>query len=429
MYKKLLALLIISLPVAASAQLGGFLKKVKNSVENKIEQRAETKVNKEVDKALDEAEGKRTTPGGGSAAPAGAAEAKVEKQGVKSFSKFDFVPGEKIVYAEDFAQDAVGELPLNWNASGKGEVVTLSNQPGKWLKMFQNTTYLAGNQKAFDKNFTVEFYLYLPFKYYQHTFPLVHFGLLSSGDLPTTDNSLLKDLNRFQLADVMLRTQYNYASEADLSSFVDDKDFFKTTAQTVESDPAFFAQPNHVAFQVQKTRLRMWVNNQKVFDIPRALDTTHAFNQLFFRIGSSGYAEGAIGFYVSNLKVATGLPDTRHKLLEEGKFSTTGILFDVNAASIKPESAGVLKEIGTVLKENGDVKIRIIGHTDSDGADAANLELSKKRSEAVKAALAKDYGIDESRMETEGKGETKPVADNKTKEGKAQNRRVEFIKL
>ena len=239
---------------------------------------------------------------------------------VKSFSKFDFVPGEKIIYTEDFAQDAIGELPLNWNSTGKGEVVSLEKHQGKWLKMFQNTTYLSGNNKVFDKNFTVEFDLLLPFKYYQHTFPLVHFGLLSSGDRPSTDNSLLRDLNRFLQAAVTLRAHYNYATSGELQTFAEDKDFFRATAQPVESGPGFYAQPNHVAFQVQKTRLRMWVNNQKVFDIPRALDTTHPFNQLYFQIGSSGYTDEALGFYITNLKIATGLPDTRHKLLMKASF-------------------------------------------------------------------------------------------------------------
>ncbi|MDQ3278848.1 MAG: OmpA family protein, partial [Bacteroidota bacterium] len=152
-------------------------------------------------------------------------------------------------------------------------------------------------------------------------------------------------------------------------------------------------------------------------------------NQIWFYLENSNYQEDEIGLFVSNIKVATGLPDTRHKLLEEGKFSTTGILFDVAAATIKPESNGVLKELGTLLNEHKDVKIKIVGHTDSDGSDAANLELSKKRSEAVKAALVKEYGVEETRLQTDGKGETVPVGDNKTKEGKAQNRRVEFIKL
>lgn len=428
MHKKVFGLLIILLPAISQAQLGGLLKKAKN----KVEQRIENKVDNEMDKKLDQAEGKQTTSSNSSstAAPSSSTEAvKDDKSMVKSYSRFDFVPGEKVLYAEDFAQDAIGELPLNWNSTGKGEVVTLSNQSGKWLKMFQNTTYLAGSNKQFDKNFTVEFDLLLPFKYYQHTFPLVQFGLLSSGDLPSTDNGLLRDLNRFLQADFMLRTQYNYATTADVQTFVDDKDYFRSTAQPVEGGKEIYEKPNHVAVQVQKTRLRMWVNGQKVIDIPRAIDTSHTFNQLYFRIGSSGYAEDAISFYVTNFKVATGLPDTRHKLIEEGKFSTTGILFDVNAATIKPESSGVLKELGGLLNEHKDVKIKIIGHTDSDGSDAANLELSKKRSEAVKTALAKEYGIDESRLQTDGKGESVPVGDNKTKEGKAQNRRVEFIKI
>ena len=105
------------------------------------------------------------------------------------------------------------------------------------------------------------------------------------------------------------------------------------------------------------------------------------------------------------------------------------ILFDVNAATIKPESNGVLKEIAGALKANPGFKVKIIGHTDSDGSDASNLELSKKRSDAVKNALVNDFGIDASVLQTDGKGETQPVADNKTKEGKAQNRRVEFVKL
>ncbi|CAN5757212.1 hypothetical protein BH11BAC3_BH11BAC3_11690 [soil metagenome] len=88
-----------------------------------------------------------------------------------------------------------------------------------------------------------------------------------------------------------------------------------------------------------------------------------------------------------------------------------------------------MKEIAAVLNEYKEVKIKIIGHTDSDGNDAANLTLSQKRATAIKGALVKNYEISDARIETEGKGETVAVADNKTKEGKAANRRVEFIKL
>lgn len=75
------------------------------------------------------------------------------------------------------------------------------------------------------------------------------------------------------------------------------------------------------------------------------------------------------------------------------------------------------------------MKIKIVGHTDSDGADADNLLLSKKRAESVKDKLVSSYQIDAARISTDGKGEAEPLADNKTKEGKAANRRVEFIKM
>ena len=132
---------------------------------------------------------------------------------------------------------------------------------------------------------------------------------------------------------------------------------------------------------------------------------------------------------MNNLRLAVGAPDTRNKLLTEGKFVTSGIHFDVNSDKIKPDSYGILKEVATVLKENEAVKIKIVGHTDSDGDDAKNMELSKKRAEAVKNALTGEFQISNARIEIDGKGETMPLSKNDTPVGKAQNRRVEFIKM
>jgi len=100
----------------------------------------------------------------------------------------------------------------------------------------------------------------------------------------------------------------------------------------------------------------------------------------------------------------------------------------VNSDRIKGESYGSVKEIAAVLTENKDLKIQIVGHTDSDGDEAANLDLSKRRAASVKAALANEFKIDASRMETDGKGESQPVDSNDTPAGKANNRRVEFIR-
>src|SRR5690606_36231365 len=129
------------------------------------------------------------------------------------------------------------------------------------------------------------------------------------------------------------------------------------------------------------------------------------------------------------LRLAVGAPDTRNKLLTEGRFSTTGIYFNTNSADIKPESFGILKEIADVLTENPDVKINIIGHTDSDGDEAHNLDLSKRRAASVRQALIDNFGIGGDRMQTDGKGESQPAESNDTAAGKAANCRVEFVKL
>lgn len=431
MNKHIAAALMLLLPALCQAQLGGLMKKVKN----KAEQRLEQKVDRGIDRSLDQLEGKPTaapaqnTTAAQPAAAAPTEAPKPEKETIKSYSKFDFVPGERIIYAEDFSQDAIGELPLTWNASGKGEVQTIEGKGGKWLRGFENSFYLTGNRKGFGENYTVEFdaIFYFQPKVKGYVLPYWKAGLLSSGGKDPADNEFLREQSEYN------NTFVTFNPGSNGSAFVESRakrvQTFRSDRMSLGDMTQAFNKVVHYSIQVQKTRFRMWIDDKKVFDIPRAMNMADTMNQLWFYLESSNYQEDEIGLFVSNLKVATGVPDTRHKLIDEGKFSTTGILFDVAAATIKPESNGVLKELGTLLNEHKDVKIKIVGHTDSDGSDATNLELSKKRADAVKAALAKEYGVDESRLQTDGKGETAPVGDNKTKEGKAQNRRVEFIKL
>ena len=178
----------------------------------------------------------------------------------------------------------------------------------------------------------------------------------------------------------------------------------------------------------QKQRIRVYINEEKVFDLPRAFAAGKNYNTMLYEIWS-GMNNDVDRYLITNITLAVGAPDTRNKLITEGKFVTHGILFDVNSDKIKPESYGVLKDISGVLNENPDVKVKIVGHTDADGKDADNLALSKRRAEAVKAILISEFKIEASRMETDGKGESQPVDKNDTPEGKANNRRVEFIKM
>jgi OmpA-OmpF porin, OOP family len=306
--------------------------------------------------------------------------------------------------------------------------MTIDGKGGKWLRAFQGNTYLSGNKESFGENFTVEFdmiYFFEP-KTPGYVLPTINFGLLSSGEMDNADNQFLKEQNYYNSTEIAIHPYGN--GGARVVSGKNRGTSFSSDRITLNDYQKDFNKVLHYSLQVQKQRLRIWINEAKVFDIPRAINLGDTLNQIFFNLEGSNYKDEEIGVFISNIKIATGLPDTRHKLIEEGKFSTTGILFDAQSAVIKPESFGMVKEIATVLKENGSVNIKIIGHTSSDGDDAANLELSKQRAAAVKDLLVKEYGIEEGRLKTEGKGETQPVADNKTKEGKAQNRRVEFVK-
>jgi outer membrane protein OmpA-like peptidoglycan-associated protein len=105
-----------------------------------------------------------------------------------------------------------------------------------------------------------------------------------------------------------------------------------------------------------------------------------------------------------------------------------GILFDTGSDRLKAESAPAIQSIAKALGTNPALSLLIEGHTDAVGNAAANLDLSKKRAEAVKAVLVSQFAVDQARLATNGLGATKPIDSNDTPLGRAQNRRVEFVK-
>jgi outer membrane protein OmpA-like peptidoglycan-associated protein len=189
-----------------------------------------------------------------------------------------------------------------------------------------------------------------------------------------------------------------------------------------------FLDVAHVSIAVNGKRFRLWVNESKLVDLPRFISQPELITNLKFQIEGFNEDKYDERLLITNLKIAQGGVDLRSALLKEGRFSTTGILFDSGSHTIKPESFGTLKMIADALKQESGMKILILGHTDADGSDTANLELSKKRAASVKEALTSNFGVPSSDLETDGKGESEPIANNTTTEGKAQNRRVEFIK-
>jgi outer membrane protein OmpA-like peptidoglycan-associated protein len=328
-------------------------------------------------------------------------------------SKYDFVPGEQIIFFDDFSSESIGDFPVQWNTNSSGEIVTLDNHPGRWFQMTGGGFYIPEAKEKFTDNFTVEFDLYSKNTFNTPYLYNTNFIFVSG---------TLSNPNEGGAIPGKAGTSVTPGYETiDWTNWSESAEGYKDNGNTPFGFNA--EEKYHVAFWIQKQRLRMYANDKKVLDLPRGLIDGYVYN--IFRIQTSD----EITLFIANFRIAAGLPDMRNKLITEGKLISYGILFDTNSDKIKVESAPSIKEIATVLKDNPTVRVKISGHTDADGADEANLDLSKRRAESVKNELVKTHGIDAGRLETEGKGETQPIAPNDSGVNKAKNRRVEFVKL
>ena len=160
------------------------------------------------------------------------------------------------------------------------------------------------------------------------------------------------------------------------------------------------------------------------------MDDTRLINIPHLEKNPSGLTINGLNdkMYLKNIRIAKGGVKYYDRVLSDGKIIVNGIRFDVNKATIKPESNGAINKIFSLMNKQPELNFSVEGHTDSDGDDAKNMELSKARGKAVMERLI-SLGIDANRLKSTGWGESKPLADNGTAEGKANNRRVEFVKF
>jgi len=345
------------------------------------------------------------------------------QEGNKINSKYDFIPGEEIIFFDDFSQAEIGDFPYGWNTNASGEIVTTNIQPGKWLRFSTATTQTAiwtDELLNLPENYTIEFDI-IPIEWDQGTD-------YNGPDYVGYSFRLMKSINKDSYDWGMpgeggFLLSYNYGNP-NYRSYINDYNgelydingSYEKEGVTQKKDNKY-----HIAIWVQKARVRVYQDETKIFDVIKAFPKQpFKIDRIRFELGSA---------LVSNIRIATGLPDMRNKLLNEGKLVSYGVYFDVNKDVVKTESFATLKEIAQVLKDNPKVKIKIVGHTDSDGDDKSNLDLSKRRAASVKNYLVKNFSIDGTRIETDGKGESDPIANNDSSVNKAKNRRVEFIKL
>lgn len=428
-------LILFSMAVSAEAQIKVDLKK---KLEQQVNRRLNQKADQAIDKALDTVEDSltpdkkqggtsatgtntRTTGNGQSQGKSGQAAQDATgsepQESLKAYSKYDFVPGEKVIFYDDFSQDAVGDFPALWNTNGSAEVVTTNLFSGKWMRFVMDECVWTDELLKLPENYTIE-YDVIPIGGLEgERMSGWHMRLMQAKNAKAWDSGSAPGNGGFQFqVEYFGRPGYStwfygeQCAPSKLSGFVEGEDKKQKMNQKY-----------HIAIWVQKTRIRVYQDQNKIIDLPRAFPAGCVKpDRLRFEYGAA---------MISNVRIAVGAPDMRNKLITEGKLVTYGIYFDVNKDVVKPESYGTLKEIATVLQENPDVRVKIVGHTDSDGADASNLDLSKRRGASVKNELVKTFGIEASRLESDGAGEGQPVAANDTPANKALNRRVEFIKL
>jgi outer membrane protein OmpA-like peptidoglycan-associated protein len=331
---------------------------------------------------------------------------------LQSFSSYDFVPGDQILYFEDFSSDAIGDFPATWTSNSGGEVKTVNIADGHWFHMYgEDATYCYMHSVKFPDNFIMEFDI-IPDNEYKYGTQLTFYQ---------EDQQEHKEMND-DLYPGIGGLHIRLMSDCwETKGYSDDKEWIngKSTIKPVRLE-----RVNHVIVWIQKRRVRIYHEGQKVLDIPTNIYEGTLFNRFRFSAWDS-YSFP----YITNLKITTASPDTRSKLITEGKLVSYGIYFDVNKAEVKPESYATMKSIAGVLSDNPGVRVRIIGHTDSDGDDNLNKTLSAKRAESVKNELVTSFGVEPARLETSGAGEGEPIAPNDSPENKAKNRRVEFVKI
>lgn len=418
---------------------GQVIKRIGDRVKRKVENKAGDKIEKSIDESLD---GKKKTekkdstsdeekddPADDVKVPTNKKEKSLSDDNTESlavYSKYDFVPGERVIAYEDFSNAEIGDFPTRWNTNATGEVVKINAREGKWLKVHQDGVFHPEFITGLPENFTLEFDLGVNDGWNSNAFNLNITKLKSPEEFSDYGHYV-----KWQ-GDHTVHLQFRPAIK-DVTAGNSKIIVGKSGNHTINNDVAFTSWNNsktlfgHISIWRQNQRLRVYMNGQKIWDLPKAFEQGASYNAV--TVGVRGSYKEKDYFLLNNIRLASGIPDTRNKLITEGRFVTNGILFDVNSDVIKAESYGALKDIAKVLSENTNVKIKIIGHTDSDGETQQNEELSKRRAVAVKKLLSSEFDIDENRMSTDGKGESQPVDKNDSPVGKANNRRVEFVKI
>ncbi|HPF12249.1 MAG TPA: OmpA family protein [Flavobacteriaceae bacterium] len=398
---------LFAFQVTAEAQI---LDKVKR----KVKQKKDQEENKAIDKGIDEifkkkdedtkdgndGDGEEGSQGSGPSVTPGMSP---KKERDIWMQRYDFQPGSEILFFDDFEGEQLGEIPSKWQYNkGNIEVVQIDGTHNKVLNGDLGHTRPNWEEGfVLPEAYTIEFDVFMAdpnakdkgfgsYGYHVYFYPNANYQHSNAN----------MDIAHAQIS---------------LQSIVTGKVPDLTANDLANSW-------NHISISVNGNSIKAYFNDYRVFNTRLNTDG----RPMLFSLWNCCQTGDKPVFLMDNFKVAAGAHPRYDELIVNGRLTTNNILFESGSAQLLPRSYAEINRIAKVLKANPNTSFSIEGHTDNVGGDSDNLELSKARAKAVADALS-DLGVERSRLTTTGFGEAIPIADNGTPEGRAMNRRVEFV--
>ena len=418
-------MLMLVVAFAATADAQGFLKRLKdralNSAENAISNKVDSKIYEETNDAMDDAlDGKKSKKSKKSssddeeeAVAEGEAPAAKKKTAQGEEVKSDFVPGTVVIFEDNLQGEQMGEFPSKWDLiENNAEVAKMNGKMAIKFEHGSNTEITPlikdGNKKYLPEFYTLEFDFFATGKEDTNT----AYRLYLNSENDRHNSSIWFSQDRMTWDIQKPNSDDNVNGNASLEDIMELNDW------------------NHFALSFNKRALKVYVNGKRIINIPnaKAMDwfsvETEFWEDHIDYITNIRLAKGGVALYERNEQSMTAIEKA---IAETGKFVTNNILFETSKATLKPESMAEIQKVADYMKKNPGARFEVQGHTDNQGSDAINDPLSQQRAEAVVKAL-EGLGCDPFNLRPVGKGSHEPVADNSTDAGRAQNRRVEFIK-
>ena len=318
-----------------------------------------------------------------------------------AYAKSDFVPGDEIMFEDDLVGEQMGEFPSKWDLlEGNAEIASVNG------KMVINLTDISTEIMPLMKNQK---------NYLTEAFTL-EFDFLGGSDEKSIYCDYIIHLKNIEGEDVATINLNGTASGWAYTSWITASG---EQRETRSAAPAKEEEWNHVALSFNKRALKVYLNGSRIVNIPNCA------RPQYFTLQRPSWADHIN--LMTNVRLCKGAVPLYNRLITDGKIITYAITFDIGKANIKPESMTEINRIAQLMKDNGDLKFEVQGHTDNTGTVAGNQKLSEQRAQAIVNKLV-EMGIAANRLSAKGMGQSAPLADNSTDEGRAKNRRVEFVK-